>query len=265
MPKIFNLILYNDNVAYNRMRNVLRKYLKTTGIEYYFYCYDKSITSNYVIDGDIIRIRGTESYLPGIILKTIDAIAISLHFGYDYLLRSNASTIINIEQLNKALQNKSVGYACGNVNNLTWLDPCCGIYDDRYKNTKYAQGTAIILSREYAEMLIRNKNDINTTVIDDVSLGLFFNQRGIYPEALGGNNAFLENQQNWNPQTIFYRNRSKSRVQDAINMQKIINGILKVKANNNNRSSHNVSKKYVVITGQSTIYYPYRKKYICNQ
>ena len=101
---ILNLILYNDSIEYNKMKNALRKYLIIKKIKYYFYCFDNRIEQEYIFDGDIIRIKGNETYLPGILEKTIKAIIITLNINYKYLVRSKISTIINFDKLYNYLE-----------------------------------------------------------------------------------------------------------------------------------------------------------------
>lgn len=64
------------------MRNILRDYLHNVDVHYLFYCYDENIKSDYSINGDILRINGTDSYIPGIFKKTIKR----LNFVLDLLL-----------------------------------------------------------------------------------------------------------------------------------------------------------------------------------
>ena len=97
---ILNLILYSDSNEYNQMRDELRNYLIIKKIKYYFYCFDNKIESDYIFDDDILRIKGDESYLPGILDKTIKAITITSNIDYKYLVRSNISTIIDFDNLN---------------------------------------------------------------------------------------------------------------------------------------------------------------------
>jgi len=57
---------------------------------------------------------------------------------------------------------------------LDWLDFTSGITDNQYRYTKYVFGASIIMSKNSVKFLISKKNDISYSVIDDVSLGLFW-------------------------------------------------------------------------------------------
>ena len=222
MVKILNLILYNNEPEYEKMRNIIGAYLKTTGIQYYFYCYDPTIRDLYIIEGDLLKIRGVENYNPGITLKTIDAIKISLKYDYDYILRSNISTIIDIPRLTDYLDSNPMEYGGGIRFKLKWLDPMCGIHDRMHWNTIYAQGTAIVMSRKTVKLFIDNRSSADTKIIDDVCIGVFAKQFNIPTVRIGGDRSFAVNAQSATDDGIFYRNKRSDRKLDIYFMQKII-------------------------------------------
>jgi hypothetical protein len=219
---ILNLILYNDSIEYNKMRNELRRYLVTKKIKYYFYCFDNKIYPDYVFDDDILRIKGNETYVPGILDKTIKAISITLNIDYKYLVRSNISTIINFDYLNNYLDNNNVQYGGYSINNLQWLDKKAGIYNHKYKNTLYVSGTAIILNKSMVTLLCNNMSEIDKTIIDDLAIGLFFKKYNIYPSIIGklGNNI------SYNKDVIAYRNKTKNRFNDVKRIKQIIDNLI---------------------------------------
>jgi len=225
MVKILNLILYNPDSEYDDMRNIITAYLKTIDIQYYFYCYDQSIQDEHMIEGDLLKIKGVESYNPGITLKTIRALKISLKFDYDYILRSNISTIVNIARLTEFLEKNPIEYGGGNLLTLRWIDRPCGINDRKYWNTQYAQGTGIVLSRNSVRLFIDNLSMTDQSIIDDVCIGVFFNQMGIPLIQIGNNHSFVENAEYANDNVIFYRNRSYDRAQDTYRMRRIIDNL----------------------------------------
>jgi len=88
-------------------------------------------------------------------------------------------------------------------------------------------GTAIIMSLNNIKLLIENKDQIDMSVIDDVSLGVFFNKtHNIIPETLGPRNAFVFNYLNTVESAIFYRNRRSDRSLDSRFMNRIVNSII---------------------------------------
>ncbi len=224
---ILNLILYNDTPVYKDMKDVLTQYLntKTTNVIFLFYCY-KEIDEPYKIEDNVLYIRGKETFLPGILTKTIEAFDIGLkNYKFDYLVRTNISTIMDVDLLLKHLQKNNITYGGAHLENLQWLDKNAGIHTHQYRGTKYIQGTGIILSRKYAQLLIDRKNEINYDIIDDVSIGLFF-KKYIEVNKIKEIGQF-NNAKSYIKDKIFYRNKSSKRENDVINMKNIIDGINK--------------------------------------
>jgi len=226
MPKILNLILYNNTPNYAKMKNITSKYLKTANIPYFYYCFSPHINNRFVIDGDMIEIKGVETFVPGILLKTLEALKISLLFDYDYILRTNISTIVNISEISKFLKNEPVNYGGGTVFDLQWDDANAGITNGKYKGTLFAQGTAIVLSRDCVKLLIDNQHHIDRTVVDDVSLGVFFDKFKIPAINMSDKLKFVSNSDVFSPKTVFYRNKRISREDDLIHMEHIVNELI---------------------------------------
>jgi len=140
--------------------------------------YDDSLDTDWCIDLDekMIKIRGFESIIPGILDKTIKAIEICLQeFKFDILVRSNMSTVIDTFELSSQLQNVSGPIYGGHDWNLTWYDPKYNItreFRDLNWGLRFVSGTSIVLSRDMCEYIISNKTDLNTNIIDDVAIGL---------------------------------------------------------------------------------------------
>lgn len=235
MVKIINLILYSQSKEYDDMRNLLRDfYSKTKGdnIKYFFYCYDENIKTDYVINDDIIYIKGKETYLPGIFQKTIRIFEICLQkFEFDYIIRSNISTVVDYYHLENYLEKTTVQYGGAGVADLQWLDPSCGIYDNRYKGTKYIFGTGIILNKYATRLLVTNKNKLKYDVIDDVGIGVFLNSKGIFPQQLVDSYKIKYNYDKPIHKTIFYRNKRSNRNEDVVAMKNITKTITTEKRN----------------------------------
>jgi len=224
--KIIHLVLYSDDKYYNQMYNITSKYYKkfTNVKTIYYKFYDKTE----LID-NILTIKGYESYIPGILDKTIKAFDYIKDYEFDYIVRSNISTIINFELLINNLNN-NIDYA-GGVNlyiNDSYRDIYNGIIDDRYKNTYYGSGTSIILSKKIFTHILTNKQYIDYNVIDDVSIGFLIKK--ILPDIilynfsdkfLSFNDINIKNNIVTN-EIIFYRNRNITRDIDIENMSYII-------------------------------------------
>jgi hypothetical protein len=179
------------------------------------------------MEGNVLKIKGTESYLPGILDKTLKAIEYVVNNKYDcdYLVRSNISTIVDFELLDKELSKKPIEYGGGLINELRMIDKSGGIVDDTYFGLKYASGTAIVFSKKTLDQVIAKRDKINYKLIDDVAIGLLMRDELKKPVEKVG--SFLvvsdDNMPGKNPY-VFYRNRSSNRETDVKNMKIIVKG-----------------------------------------
>ena len=143
-PKIIHLVLYSDDPIYNEMYKITREYYHIfPNITTLYYKYDPTLREDYILKDDILRIKGTETFIPGILEKTIKAFQYVLtNDTYaNYVIRSNISTIVNMYYLSAILKLNNINYAGSFVNTLNWLDVQSGITDHRYSGLKYASGT----------------------------------------------------------------------------------------------------------------------------
>jgi hypothetical protein len=216
-----------------------RKYYKSQNIKTIYYTFSDKITQPYVLEDDILYIYGTETPVPGILDKTIKAfefIKPQLN-QYDYVVRSNISTIINFNLLKKVLIQTPIDYGAGILMNLQWLHPEYGVVDQTHWNTNYASGTSIILSNNLMHRILENKDNINYDLIDDVSIGVFIKQQ--FPDItpvgfddyyysaanFNGNEQELINSFD-SSRHIFYRNRcDDNRTVDVDQMHTILSVI----------------------------------------
>ena len=253
MTIILNLIVYNPQFEYNEMKNIIIKYLEIRKIKYFFYYYDNNITEEYIIENNILKIKGQETFLPGILEKTIKAFEIvtkDLNIHYDYLLRTNISTIVDIEKLENYLNLNNVEYAGGHTWELNWLDPKSGIIDNRYFGLNFISGTAIIISYDNIKLLINNKNELNRELIDDVSIGLFFQKNNIKLTNIGNFTFEFSNDES----IIFYRNRRNSRMSDICYMKLIIYKIINSNSYKNLKITE-IKKTNGILYGKNNKYF----------
>lgn len=173
MVKILNLVIYdetNTSNCYNEMLQIQRTNV-FPNVSTFFVQY-RSQEDELVEDGDFIYVRGEETHL-AILRKTCLALKYLLaNNTYDYVLRSNISTITNFQELTKHLQDapRNNLYTGGNIYNLQWLDPPCGIHDNSIFGLNYAQGTGIIMSVDVVSKFTDDSSTLLHNVIDDVSI-----------------------------------------------------------------------------------------------
>lgn len=234
--KILNLVLYSKGKEYDKMYNITRNYYSRfyPQVKTIYYMFDEQVKEP-IIMKDILLIPGKETYIPGILDKTLKAIEFVKgikELDYDYLLRSNISTVVNIRMLlNYLSSNPGVDY--GGSWKMTHLrkgfrDPGNGITNDRYDGLDFISGTGIILSKRAVDNLLKNKDKIDYSVIDDVSIGQFFRQNtNIKPLSFNLTVVYEENKEENTKnkdirENIFIRNRSSDREKDVKNMEFII-------------------------------------------
>jgi hypothetical protein len=191
--------------------------------------FNEQIANDYELQDDILLIKGKETYIPGILEKTISAFQyIDRHFDFDYMIRSNISTIIDFDLLTEYLQHHSIQYGGG----LRYVFHG----DENHPDLEiiYASGTSIIFSKSALKELLTKKQYIRTDLIDDVSVGLVMRDhlsyieqhympenRFIYvPDEKGNRSKILDVIRG--KSYIFYRNRQDDRQTDVTQMQIII-------------------------------------------
>lgn len=256
--KILHIIIYSnsnfsDNIkegTYENMQKVLSNYYKNfnDNVSTYFVKYNENVKSTYgieyYIENDIIYINGKETFIPGILEKTLLAFKYLNNFNYDYLIRSNISTIINFNRLISYLEKNPIDYyGAGKLVNLQWNGG--GIFDSTWYGTLFASGTSIIFTKKAIDDIVTNMNLVRMDIIDDVSLGIYvrehinvspieINQKHFYEvpyfsEDSNSISKFIEFIKN-NKDIIFYRNKCfgiyvKNRDIDYKQMEIIINAI----------------------------------------
>jgi len=234
-----NLVLYSKDEDYEKMYKLTRDYYKTfKHVKTIYYKYNEDISSDFTLKGDILDIKGKETYVPGILEKTLRAFNIVSTNEFDYLVRSNISTIVNFDLLADYLSENPIGYGGGLKNVLHQLDESAGIVDDKYFGTEYASGTSIILSKNTLTDVLKFKDDFKKTFIDDVAIGIFVDENlDITPKYVPISRFVSIPNENGNASKIidlikdknyiFYRNRQPDRKTDVAQM-KVILDYLKV-------------------------------------
>jgi hypothetical protein len=150
---------------------------------YYFIIYKPLDGMDYVIDSDrhILFINGTDSLMPGIIYKTLDAIDIlmnRLDMKFDYIMRTTTATCIDIPKLIDTMNhiNQEETIYMGYMLTLNWLDVPYGIVDETYWGTKYCGGNFAIFNSKIGLDMVTNRQFFvpYEQIVDDLVLGIYF-------------------------------------------------------------------------------------------
>lgn len=237
------LVLFSQDENYDSMYELTSSYYsKFTNVKTIYYTFSNEIEDDFVLKNNILYIKGTESYIPGILDKTIKAFKYfeyemkSKNVNYDYIIRSNISTIIHFDKLESALLSYPVEYGGGLMYKLEWLSEKDGIVDERWMNTYFCSGTCILFSKPTFLKMMLNIHHIRMDIIDDVSIGILFKEKFPNISAMSLNltgeeflhvqnmsdigelNIFLNNHTN----AVFYRNKNDDRFTDVTQMKYII-------------------------------------------
>jgi len=243
-PRILNMVLFSHGDSYDEMYNLSRQYYRSfdnVRTVYYTFSGDVNDTSKPYVESDILYLPGEETYMPGILSKTLKTFSYFYDTQYDYYVRTNISTIVNFNLLSKALQYHKIEYGGGRNFYIYqgYRDSGCGVTDDTHVGLSYAAGTCIVLSRDMFRKVVENQSRLDMNVIDDVAIGKMikdaFNVESFdlnvnykhYKETYESYDEMVE----YIPYTICYRNRSNDRKTDVINMRAIVGMLMSSNSN----------------------------------
>ena len=222
--KFLHLVLYSDNIEeYKCMYNTTSKYYKNfSNVKTIYYLFSNEIETDYLLKDDFLYIKGNETFIPGILEKTIKTFEYfqNEYTNFDYIIRSNISTIVNFNLLNSELILNPFDYG-GSV--LHYRPDCT-----------FPSGTGIIFSKKAFAKLLEKKEFFKMNLIDDVSVGFLFKEH--IPEMIPTTSTnqnfimFLEDYTTEgelinnieNKEIVFYRNRISSRKKDCAQMNTTI-------------------------------------------
>ena len=224
-PKILNLILYSVDDKYDQMKDILTKYNNVHNIKNYFYCYKPDMSTPYEIIDNLLYISGKESYIPGVLEKTLEAFDVFKDEDYDYIIRSNISSIINYKELFKRLEIGQLDYGGPLYYYSSSVTLEAGLTEekhDKYGNHHFVSGICIILSKNAVKLLTNNKKDVlELGLIDDLAIGVYLHDKNLKRQSIG-NNLYSFYNSTYAPGCIVYRNKSDNRDIDIDNMKMIV-------------------------------------------
>lgn len=218
-PQIVHLVLFSTTYPYREMMEITRPWYakQSPTVRTIFYCFDESINGEwqYCSKEMCLRIRGKETYVPGILLKTLQAIRIVLELfpNCEYIVRSNVSSVIDIPKLVQELNAQLIPVQYGGfmLNELRWIDPAGGVVDETWWGTRYASGTCFILSRALASEMINQIHQFRLNLVDDLSIGVWM--REYAPNVP----IWQSSRKDW-----LYRNRKSNREDDLVQMKMLV-------------------------------------------
>lgn len=168
--KLLVLVISSANEpVYEKHKEVWRSYMnKTPGVDVYFL----EMGDTLGIQGDTFVCPGTES-LGGILVKTIEALKVFRLQDYDFVLRTNLSSLWNFQRL---------------LNHVsTW--PRQGVYagvSGKHKDKiLFVSGSGMLMSPDVCATLLEHEDELRAVgIIDDVDIGAILIKQGISPRPL---------------------------------------------------------------------------------
>jgi hypothetical protein len=162
---IYNENSGNDNNLYKDLKQQWLRYMNINPIvKSYFICMKEDIDEEYLVTDNTVFIRGTESFVPGIHVKSCESIKVLLNkpefSDVEYVIRTNISSFWIWDRLIKYLEN----VPRTNVMLSHFLKPS--------QNIIFPWGCGFIMSRDVALLYSQQSNHpLSKTMPDDVFAG----------------------------------------------------------------------------------------------
>lgn len=207
--KVLHLVLYNPLPQYVSMYSQTKTWYKICekfGVDTFYYFYDSDVSSPMVDEKDMtLRLPGTESYYPGILLKTLEAFEFFAKEGYDFIVRSNISSPVNFVHLlqHVPLEN-SMLYGGPHLINpaLVETQRDNSIFKD-LGSMKFVHGTCIVFGLDTIRFLLARRSELCFTIEDDFAFGVLLKRHNLEPTQIGGQYAFFKSTHNVDVVTCF--------------------------------------------------------------
>lgn len=180
--KIVILIIAHDAKNYVELQDIWSSYMNThPNIKSYFIKCRENVVEPY-IEENTIYTNGTESLVPGILIKTLESIKFlnKINVEYDYIFRTNLSSVLN---LNLFYDTIKINIAKKNID-------CAGVTLGKFPNL-FISGAGMLLSKKICEHLVAT-NDFNYEELDDVAIGSFLMKNKYMPVPLIRSDNFIE-------------------------------------------------------------------------
>ena len=162
------VILILNSPGYEKQNEIMREYLRRYDIKYYFYSYS-NVDDDLILEDEIL-FSGEETFIPGILTKTIKVF--QLFKMFDYIVRLNASTFIDLTKLDFDSRNNNDYFGYFNSTELKVNEKYGVTQDFLSKNGSFpfVSGKCIILSKKAIDFLL--KSELDYSVMDDVAISL---------------------------------------------------------------------------------------------
>lgn len=218
-PKILNLILYSHGDEYQIMYEILSAYLEYNKIQHLFYTFGNETK----LENNILYLKGEESMVPGILEKTILAFEFTKEYDYDFIVRSNISTLVDFNKLSIP----EIDYGGPLYYYGSFVDIPAGLTEEKhqlYGKYHFVSGICIILSKKCVNWLLENKESLMSYgIIDDVAIGICI---GSIKNDLMVSKTNDKISWNLEEEAVVYRNKTDDRMLDVKRMFSIVKTLI---------------------------------------
>jgi hypothetical protein len=207
--KVLVLIISDDsNKTYQYNRDIWRIYMNINPIFHCVFITASPIVTLPYLDNDTLYVSGEESFIPGIFEKTVKAIEYFKDHNYDYILRTNLSSVFNLNKLEMVIQDfpRDGLYAGINIDNS-------------------ASGAGMLMSKDvYMILLDPIYKDILHDVIDDIKIGWIMRNKDVIltpliRQDITGLNQYIDKRH------YHYRCKQVDRTHEAKIMEQVVESI----------------------------------------
>lgn len=206
--KVLLLIISSPGNEYKRFEDLWRYYMFChKDIDAYFIEFRKQ-NDIYKLEDSKLYLQGEESIIPGCFRKTISSMKHLNYDDYDFVVRTNLSSMIQLHRLMLYLEEmpRTLYYA-----------GCQG----KYKNIPFCSGALFIMSKDIAEFLCSGDYTISNNLIDDVQIGDIINkQYGYIHKSLERQD--VKNDSVINNSVFHYRFKTANRLNDISNYSRFL-------------------------------------------
>jgi hypothetical protein len=164
--KVLILVLsMNDGKHYSEFFETQKKTWDSIDVDGFrtFYYFGNCL-ENKIVDNEIYLVVKEDLYNTS--KKFIESLKMIKDFDFDYIVRTNSSSYIDKFKIKEFLKNKP---------NEKFISGIIG----RHESVNFVSGACFFMSKDIVNFILENEKDIDLNIIDDLSLGYFFQKHNI--------------------------------------------------------------------------------------
>ena len=230
---ILNLVLCSPDPVCDEMREILSTYLTVKKIPHFFYWYDPALQETHVFDSSTLRLSDKGSLL-------VQALRLTQHLQYDFVVCSNVSTVIDFDE-----QARHLDVGCLDYGGALYYEQISDSSEHGmisvYGKHSFVLGTHIVLSRKAVQIVLQHREIIEGyALVDDAALGVFFHSRDDVVKRTIGTISYSFSNEEFVSNKIMYSNKYGDPAQHVINMRMITSKLLGFRSGSVPKTLHQI-------------------------